>query len=92
MEYALILNSFVVNIIYLHPMHASDYPDAVPINGIAVEIGDEYRNGHFYREGKIVTMYPYEDERYGISPEILSIIKDDAVAEIEEAVINGTDE
>ena len=91
MEYALIVNSLVENIIYLHPMHALDYANAVPVNGLPVEVGDEYREGLFYREGKTITLHPHENEKFGVSPEMLSLIKDEAIAEIEEAVINGAD-
>ena len=92
MEYAVIVKSLVENIIYLHPMHAKNYDNIVPINGLPINIGDEYREGTFYRDGILVTSHPYENEKYGISPEMLSFIKDDAITEVEEAVLNGTDE
>lgn len=52
MNYALIENENVVNIIYLHPMNASDFPNAVPMNDYPVAIGDTYVEGVFYRNGE----------------------------------------
>lgn len=51
MNYALIENGIVTNVIYLHPMNASDFPNAVCIDGYAVGIGDAYADGLFYRDG-----------------------------------------
>ena len=92
MNYALINNNIVVNIIYLHSMNAGDFA-AVPMDDLPVQIGDEYIDGEFYRDGRklkdIVT--PEQTNKYGISDTLLDQIKDDTVTEIEEAVINGTD-
>lgn len=49
MEYALIENGIVVNLIYLHPMNVSEFPNAVPINDLSINIGDTYHDGKFYR-------------------------------------------
>lgn len=54
MNYALVENGIVTNIIYLHPMNAEDFPNAVPMGSLPVTIGDEYKNGQFYRNGEIV--------------------------------------
>lgn len=55
MNYALIENEIVTNIIYLHPINAAeDFPNAVAIENLPVAIGDEYRNEQFYRNGEIV--------------------------------------
>lgn len=52
MNYALIKNETVINIIWLHPMNTSDFPSAVPTNGLLVQIGDTYRDDKFYHDGE----------------------------------------
>lgn len=54
MNYALIENGIVANIIWLLPINANDFPSAVPINNVLVNIGDEYKDGTFYRDGNRV--------------------------------------
>ena len=54
MNYALIENGAVENIIWLHPGNASDFPHAVALNDIPAEIGDSYEDGAFYRDGERV--------------------------------------
>lgn len=60
MNYALIENGIVINIIYLHPMNANEFPNAVEISDLPVTIGDSYENGKFYRGGKEITLTPTE--------------------------------
>ncbi len=60
MNYALIENGNVTNIIYLHPMNADEFPSAVEIGDLPVAIGDSYENGKFYRGGKEITLTPTE--------------------------------
>ena len=52
MNYALIDNNIVSNIIYLYHNNANEFPNAVLINNISVNIGDEYIDGVFYRNGE----------------------------------------
>ena len=86
MNYALITDGVVANLIYLHPMNADDFSSAVPTEDLPVQIGDTYADGKFYRNGEeVVPVNVLTDAQ-------ISAIKDQAVAEIEEAVINGTDE
>ena len=54
MNYALIENGIVDNIIWLYPHNASDFPNATPIGDLLVSIGDEYIDGSFYRNGELV--------------------------------------
>lgn len=54
MDYAIIENGVVTNVIYLHPMNANDFPAAVPIGDYTVGVGDTYENGVFYRGGERV--------------------------------------
>lgn len=51
MTYAVIQDGIVVNLIWLYSGNASDFPNAVPVNGIPVRMGDSYEDGAFYREG-----------------------------------------
>lgn len=58
MNYALIDNGVVANIICLHPMNAREFPEAVPFGDLPVQIGDTYVDGVFYHEGeKVLTAY-----------------------------------
>lgn len=50
MNYALIENGIVANIIWLYPGNASDFPNAVPCADVSVAIGDTYKGGAFYRD------------------------------------------
>lgn len=54
MNYALVEDGVVVNIIYLAPENASDFPNAVPYGELGVGIGDTYENGTFYHNGQAV--------------------------------------
>lgn len=57
MNYALIENGIVENIIWLYPSNASDFPNAVALDDIPACIGDSYVNGVFYRDGeKVLTV------------------------------------
>lgn len=52
MNYALIEDGIVTNVIYLHPMNAEDFPNAVCVDGYAVRVGDTYADGVFFRDGE----------------------------------------
>ncbi len=54
MNYALIENGVVTNIIWLYPGNASDFPSSVPCGDLPVAIGDTYDGEHFYRGGERV--------------------------------------
>ena len=54
MNYALIENGVVTNIIWLYSAHAADFPSAVPCGDVPVAIGDTYDGQDFYREGEKV--------------------------------------
>lgn len=57
MNYALIENNVVVNIIYLSPSNAKEFPGAVLLNGIPVGIGDTYDGKYFYRNGNRILTF-----------------------------------
>lgn len=54
MNYALIENGIVTNIIWLYPGNADEFPNAVPMNDVPAGIGDSYEDGVFYRDGERV--------------------------------------
>lgn len=51
MRYALIKDGTVINIIWLYPGNAHDFPNAIPCENIPVTIGDTYDGAAFYRDG-----------------------------------------
>lgn len=54
MNYALIVDGVVTNVIWLLPKNADDFPGAVALDDTPAGIGDTYKDGVFYREGKRV--------------------------------------
>lgn len=62
MNYALIENGVVTNIIWLYSANAGDFPTAVPCVDVPVAIGDTYDGQDFYREGARV-LSPVEQAR-----------------------------
>lgn len=54
MNYALIENGSVKNIIWLYPGNAKEFPNAVPMNDRPVAIGDAWDGVDFYRNGEKV--------------------------------------
>lgn len=62
MNYALIENGVVTNIIWLYSGNAGDFPTAVPCGDVPVAIGDTYDGEHFYRGGERV-FTPLEQAR-----------------------------
>lgn len=54
MNYAIVENGTVTNIIWLYPGNAEDFPSAVPCGDLPVAIGDTYDGEHFYRGGERV--------------------------------------
>jgi hypothetical protein len=57
MDYALIENGVVSNIIFLRPQNAASFPGVVPLNDVPASIGDTYVDGAFYRGGERVLSY-----------------------------------
>lgn len=62
MNYAIVENGTVTNIIWLYPGNASDFPVAVPCGDLPVAIGDTYDGEHFYRAGERL-LSPLEQAR-----------------------------
>lgn len=78
MNYALIEDGKVINIISLHPLNLDDFPNAVPINDLSVQIGDDYKDGKFYHEGK--ELLPFPD---------IEKLKDQVIQEVQNAILNA---
>ncbi len=56
MNYAMVENGIVTNVIWLYSVNAADFPSAVPCRDIPVAIGDTYDGQDFYRGGiKVVS-------------------------------------
>lgn len=56
MNYAIVENGIVTNVIILYSGNAKDFPSAVPCRDIPVAIGDTYDGQDFYRGGiKVVS-------------------------------------
>ena len=52
MNYAIVENGIVTNIIWLYPTNTASFPNAVAMNDYPVNIGDTYDGEHFYRNGE----------------------------------------
>lgn len=56
MNYALVENGLITNIIWLYPANASDFSNAVPMGDYPVAIGDIWDGESFYRgKDKLLT-------------------------------------
>jgi len=80
MRYAVIENGMVINILWLYPGNAMEFPSAVPLEEPAdarpVTIGDSYAGGLFERSGEMV------QTRHEIAQA--------TIAELDEAVVDLT--
>ena len=54
MNYALVENGKVTNLIWLNPDNADDFPNAVPLGDIPAAIGDTWDGTRFLRDGQPV--------------------------------------
>ena len=54
MNYALVENGIVTNIIWLNERNEAEWPNPVRLYDRMVEVGDTYTDGKFYRDGKEV--------------------------------------
>lgn len=78
MNYAIVGNGIVENLIWLHPGNAADFPGAVPLGDVPAAIGDTYADGVFYRDG---------DRVLSVAEQLAEVQA--ALAELEEALNNG---
>ena len=65
MNYAIVEDGIVTNIVVLYPMGAKDFPEAVPCGDVPVFVGYRDEGEHFYRAGKRV-LTPLEQARKDI--------------------------
>lgn len=85
MNYALVENGVVTNIIWLYSANASDFPGAVPCGELPVAIGDTYDGEHFFRDG-VQVLTPLEQaqkdaEDMAAALELLGVGNNTEVAE-----------
>lgn len=85
MNYAIVENGTVTNIIWLYPANASDFPGAVPCGELPVAIGDTYDGEHFFRDG-VQVLTPLEQaqkdaEDMAAALELLGVGNNTEVAE-----------
>lgn len=85
MNYAIVENGIVTNMIWLYSGNAADFPSAVPCRDIPVAISDTYDGQDFYREGARV-LSPVEQARKDAEDmqaalELLGVGNDTEVAE-----------
>ena len=77
MNYALIENGIVTNIIWLNERNEAEWPNAVRLGDRPVGIGDTYANGKFYRDGtEVLTsleIVQLESETYKTALQILGV-------------------
>ena len=57
MNYALVEDGVVTNVIWLYPANASDFPSAVPMGDVPAGIGDTWDGEYFYRNGERVLTF-----------------------------------
>ena len=63
MNYALIENGVVTNLIWLYPSNAADFPNAVPMGDIPAAIGDTWDGERFYWNGERVLTFAERMEK-----------------------------
>jgi hypothetical protein len=54
MNYAVVEEGLVSNVIWLNDSNADEFPNAVPLGDVPAGIGDTYDGAHFYRDGERV--------------------------------------
>ena len=54
MNYAIVEDGTVVNVIWLLPANAAEFPHAVPLGGVPAAIGDTWDGAQFLRDGQPV--------------------------------------
>lgn len=74
MNYVLIENGVVTNIIWLYSGNAGDFPNAVPLGDRPVRIGDAYADGVFTRDG-VPVLTPLEEAEATIAALDASVVE-----------------
>ena len=85
MNYALIENGTVVNIIWLNERNAGEWPNAVRLGERMVEVGDTYDGEKFRRDGtEVLTALEIaqaETEQYKAALQTLSVDTEEVVTD-----------
>ena len=76
MNYAIVENGTVSNIIVVYEGNAHEFPEAVKLNDVPAQIGDTYSDGRFFHEGEPL-LSPLERAN-------------DTIAELDAAVVDLT--
>ena len=50
-NFAIVENGVVSNVLWGMVYNSDEWPNAIQVNELAVQIGDSYENGKFYRNG-----------------------------------------
>ena len=79
MNYALIENGVITNIIWLSSANADEFPDAVNVDQYPVGVGDTYVDGVFYRNG--IAIPSYEEIAIENAQRLLLVEMDEAYRE-----------
>ena len=77
MNYAIIENGVVGNVIVLRPANAGEFPGAVALHDRPVGIGDTYQDGKFYRGGQEVLTSQEEIAQYKAALNTLGVVTDE---------------
>ena len=81
MNYALVIDGVVENIIWLYPGNADDFPQAVAAGDVPAAVGDTYIDGVFYRNGERVLT---EKERLQAELEQNEAVVDNLIGGVED--------
>lgn len=79
MNYAIIENGVVGNVIVLRPANAGEFPNAIAMGDRPVGIGDTYANGKFYRDGTEILTPSEEIEKYKAALTVLGVETEESV-------------
>ena len=86
MNYALLKNGIVTNIIWLYETNAEEFPGAVKLGERQVEIGDTYEDGRFYRDGaEVLTAEEAAVKEAALYAEALETLGVELAEEMEES-------
>lgn len=77
MNYAILKDGVVVNIIYIHDKNRDEFPEAIALNNIPAGIGDTYVNGVFYRNGERLLTDAEELEQMYMALSLLGVNVDE---------------
>lgn len=77
MNYAIIKDGVVVNVIYLHDMNRNEFPDAIPLGDVPAGIGDTYTDGVFFRNGERLLTAAEEASQMREALALLGVSMDD---------------